>query len=139
MAALTKRHEVALVVRTAACQRQDVMHFFGGRYPTFLFTLLAQRMRLDINPSYAPPRATIPLVGVRIATVSVVLTFGDLPVLIAVPSVGQPAASRIGAGALWFIWHLLLLWKPAEAPARAEAPHFFLSILNQITFPSDIQ
>ena len=81
MAALTKRHEVALVVRTAACQRQNVMHFFGGRYPTFLFTLLAQRMRLDINPSNAPPRATIPLVGVRIATVSVVLTFGDLPVL----------------------------------------------------------
>lgn len=139
MAALTKRHEVALVVRTAACQRQNVMHFFGGRYPTFLFTLLAQRMRLDINPSYAPPCDAVSFVGIRITKISVVLTVGDLPVFIAVPSVGQPAATRIGAGALWFIWHLLLLLKPTEAPARAEAPYFFLSILNQITFPSDIQ
>ena len=139
MAALTKRHEVAFVVRTAACQRQNVMHFLGGRQPAFAHALLAQRMRLDINPSYAPPRDAVSFVSVRIAKISVVLMFGDLPVFIAVPSVCQPAASRIGAGALWFIWHLLLLWKPTEAPARAEAPHFFLSILNQITFPSDIQ
>ena len=39
--ALAKRHEVALVVRTAACQRQDVMHFFGGRQPAFAHALLA--------------------------------------------------------------------------------------------------
>ena len=45
MAALTKRHEVALVIRAAVCQRQDVMHFLSGGQSTFTLALLTQRMQ----------------------------------------------------------------------------------------------
>jgi hypothetical protein len=45
MTALTKRHEVALVVRTTVCQRQDVMYFLGGSESAFAFALLTQRMQ----------------------------------------------------------------------------------------------
>ena len=95
--ALAKRHEVALVVRTAACQRQDVMHFFGGRQPAFLFALFAQRMRLDIARANPTPRAPVSLFGIGIALVFVVMTHGDLSMFVAVPTVGQPAATWIGA------------------------------------------
>jgi len=44
MAALTKRHEIALVVRTAVCQRLNVMHFIGGSQPAFALALFAQRV-----------------------------------------------------------------------------------------------
>jgi hypothetical protein len=44
MAALTKSYEVALLVRTTVCQRQDVMHFLGGSESAFALALLAQGM-----------------------------------------------------------------------------------------------
>ena len=45
MAALTKRHEVALIIRAAVCQRQDVMHFLGGSEFALALALLTQRMQ----------------------------------------------------------------------------------------------
>jgi hypothetical protein len=40
MAALAKRHEVALVVCSTVYQRQDVMHFLSGSQPAFTVALL---------------------------------------------------------------------------------------------------
>ena len=45
MAALTKRHEVALVIRAAVCQRQDVVYFLSGSESAFAIAMLAQRMQ----------------------------------------------------------------------------------------------
>ena len=109
MAALTQRHEIVFIVRTAVCQRQDVMHFLGGSQPAFAFALLAQRMRLNVLQSNPSPHATVSLVGVRIALIFVVMASGDLPVLIAVPSVGQPTTTGVGAGTLRFSRHRSLL------------------------------
>ena len=44
MTALTKRHEVALVIRAAVCQRLDVVYFLGGSQSAFAPALFAQGM-----------------------------------------------------------------------------------------------
>ena len=102
VAALAQGHKVAFVVRATVCKRQDVMHFLGGSQPAFAPTLLAKRMRLNIELTNASPRAAVLMAGVWIALVSVVLVHDDLPVLITVPTVGQPAATGIGARTLGF-------------------------------------
>ena len=118
MAALTQCHEVALVVRAPICKRQDVMHFLSRRQLSFALTLLTKRMRLDVACTYPSPCATVTLVSVRIALVFVVMALGDLPVLLAVPTVGQPAATRIGAGAFWFSRHLRAYFQAKEKPPQ---------------------
>jgi len=44
MAAFTNRNEITLVVRTAVCQRQDMMYFLGGSESAFTLALFAQRV-----------------------------------------------------------------------------------------------
>ena len=87
MAALTKRHEVALLVHTTVCQRQDVMRFLGGSEPAFAFALLAQRMQYKKSRAEFLPRAAVSFIGVRIAKVTVVLSFGDVSMFVAVLTV----------------------------------------------------
>ena len=111
VAALAQGPEISRVVGTPVCMRKDVVHFLCGRQPTFALTLLTQRMRLDVACTYPSPCATVTLVGVGIALVFVILAPGDLPVFFAVPPVGQPAATGIGAGALWFVGHLLTFYR----------------------------
>ena len=108
MAALAKRHEISRVVSAAVCQRQDVMHFLSERQSAFLFALLTNRMRLDIELTNAPPSSTVPLACVWITMVFVVMSLVGLPVLIAEPAVGQPAAIWVRARTLWFSWHVTL-------------------------------
>ena len=111
VAALAQRHEISRVVGAPVCKRQDVMHFLGRRQPSFALTLLTKRMRLDITRTNFPPCSAVTLVGVGIALVFVILAPGDLPVLVAVPTVCQSSAAGIGAGALWFVGHLLTFYR----------------------------
>ena len=107
MATLTQRHEVALVVRAAISQRQDVMYFLGRRQPVLYHTLLAKGVRLDIMRTDLLPCATVAFVGVRIAQVSVVLMPRNLLVFIAEPAVCQSSAPGIGTRSLGFVGHLV--------------------------------
>ena len=117
MAALAKSHEINLVVRTAVCQRQDVMHFLGGSESAFILAVLTQRMLQQKSRSDLLPRAAVSFVGVRVAKVLVILTLSDLPVPVTVPTVGQPSAARIGAGTLGFVRHFI----PPKESKRASA------------------
>ena len=82
-----------------------MMHFLGGRQPAFAHALLTYRVRLDISCTYQPPSSTISLTGFRVALVSVILSLGDLLVLVAVASVGQSAATGIRTRTLRFSRH----------------------------------
>ena len=55
MARLAERHKVRLVMRTAATQRQDVMHFRRFGQPAFLPALLTQRVRRQEPGAYPFP------------------------------------------------------------------------------------
>jgi len=105
VAALAQGHEISIVVRTPVCKRTDVMHFLSRRQPAFALTLLAQRMRLNITRANPSPYTTVTLAGAMIALVFVVLMFCNLLVLLAVPTIGQFAAPRIGTRALGFSRH----------------------------------
>ena len=132
MAALTQCHEVALVVRAPICKRQDVMHFLSRRQLSFALTLLTKRMRLDVACTYPSPCATVTLVSVRIALVFVVMALGNLPVLLAVPPIGQPAAAGIGARALGFSWHLCASLSGIRKATVGFLPRWLASILSTL-------
>ena len=134
MTALAQRHEISIVVRTTVSQRTDVMHFLRGCQPSFLFTLFAQRMRLDVLQPYPAPCSAVTLVGVGISLVFVVMVLSDLPVFVAVPTVGQHAATRIGAGTLGFSWHALPPGTEKSLRVRCEGPQsiFCNCIISQV-------
>ena len=69
------------------------------------------------------PRAPVSFVGVRVAKVLVILTLGDLPVLVTVPTVDQFATPRMGARALWFSWH-------TDPPMHEKGPSRFAKALD---------
>ena len=106
MAALTQRHEIVFIVRTAVCQRQDVMHFLGRRQSSCLLALFAQRMRLNITRANPSPCTTVTLAGVWIPLIFVVMMLGNLPVFIAIPAISQSATAGVGAGTLGSLRHL---------------------------------
>ena len=107
VAALTQRHEVACIIRATVSQRHNVMHFLRGCQPTFPFTLLAQGMRLNVLQPCPAPCSAVTFVGIRVAFITVVIMLRGLPVIIAIPSIGQLTAAWIGARTLWFSWHAL--------------------------------
>ena len=132
MTALTKRHEIICVVGTPVCKRKDVMHFLGRRQPAFLLALFAQRMRGDVSITDSFPCSTVTLVGVRIALVFVVMALSNLPVLIAISTVGQPAAAGIGAGALRFSWHWCASLSGIRKATVGFLPRWLASILSTL-------
>ena len=100
VAALAQGPKVAFVVRAAVCKRQDVVHFLRRCQPTFAFTLLTQWMCLNITSTNPSPCAAVSLIGVWIPLIFVVMMLGDLPVLVAVTTIGQATTPRIGARTL---------------------------------------
>ena len=134
VAALAQGHEISRVVGTPVCKRKDVVHFLSRRQPSFALTLLTKRMRLDVACTYPSPCATVTLVSVRIALVFVVMALGNLPVLLAVPTVGQPAAAGIGARALRLVGHLLTFYRHKKShrwisPSVARVYTFYTAIV----------
>ena len=105
--ALAQCHQVAITVRTAISQRQDVMYFLGRRQSVLYHTLLAKGVRLDIMRTDLLPCAAVAFVGVRITQVSVVLMLRNLLVFIAEPAVCQSSAPGIGTRSLGFVGHLV--------------------------------
>ena len=81
------------------------MYFLGRRQPVLYRTLFAKGMHLDIIRTDLLPCATVAFVGVRITQVSVVLMLRNLPVLVTIPTVGQPSAAGIGTGSFGFVGH----------------------------------
>ena len=118
VAALTQCHEISLVVRATVSQRHGVVHFLRGCQPTLPFTQLAQGMRLNVLQPYPSPSSAVPFVGIRVAFITVVIMLRGLPVLIAIPSIGQLTAAWIGARTLWFSWH-------AIPPSEQKSLRFF--------------
>ena len=96
-------------------------------------------MRLDVACTYPSPCATVTLVSVRIALVFVVMALGNLPVLLAVPTVGQPAAAGIGARALRLVGHLLTFYRHKKShrwisPSVARVYTFYTAIVPDSQF-----
>ena len=87
MAALAQSHEISCVVGTPVYKRNDMVHFLCERQPAFLFALLTNWMRLNIELTYASPCSTVALAGVWIALVFVVMVHGDLPMFVTVATV----------------------------------------------------
>ena len=107
VAALAQRHEISRIVCTSVRQRQDVMHFLRGRQPAFALTLLAKRMRLNITRTDSPPCSTVTLTGVRIALILIVMMLGNLPMLVAIPTISQSATTRVRTGTLGSPRHIV--------------------------------
>ena len=105
VAALAQRHQVAIAVRSAVCERKYVMYFLGRRQSVLYRTLLAKGVRLDIMRTDLLPRAAVTFVGVRITQVPVVLMLRNLLVFIAEPAVCQSSTPGIGTRSLRFVWH----------------------------------
>jgi len=133
MTAFTQRHEVAFFIRSTICQWQNVMDFFRRRQSAFLLTLFAQRMRLYVLQPYPAPGSAVSLVRIRIALIFVVMASDDLPVLIAILSIGQATTTRVGAGTLRFSWHWF-----ASLSDKRKAPEEILRGRPQICFATVI-
>ena len=108
------------------------MHFFGRGQPAFLFALFAQRMRLDIARANPTPRAPVSLFGIGISLVFVVMALSEPLMFVAVPTVSQPAATRIGAGALGFSWHLCASLSGIRKATAGFLPRWLASILSTL-------
>ena len=132
VAALAQRHEISRVVGAPVCKRKDVMHFLSRRQPAFALTLLAQRMRLNITRTNFPPCSAVTLVGVGISLVFVVMALSEPLMFVAVPTVSQPAATRIGAGALGFSWHLCASLSGIRKATVGFLPRWLASILSTL-------
>ena len=103
---MAKRHEILLGVLAAVRERKDVVYLLGGRQPTLLLALLAQRVRPDVAVADALPASPIAFVAGGIALVMIVVLVHDALMLGAVLLThGEPAAAGIGTGTFRFHWH----------------------------------
>ena len=88
MARFAERHEVVLVMRSAARERQDVMYLRGGRGLSMRQALRAQRVRREEPRANLLPLIPVALLRCRVAFVAVVVRGDLLLVLRAILPVG---------------------------------------------------
>ena len=105
MTAFTQREQIVFIMSATVCQWQDMMNLLRRRQPAILPALLTQRMLQQKTRTDLLPRAAVTLVCIWVAKVMIVLMFRNLPVLVAISTVGQLSAAGIGARALRFVWH----------------------------------
>ena len=84
------------------------MHLLGSDELTFLLTLLAERMRLDVTVADSLPRTAISFIGFRVTLVMIVVFVNYFLMLGAVLlAYSKPTAAGVSTGTLWFVWHLV--------------------------------
>lgn len=103
-------HEVAAIVCAAFTDRDDVVHLFHERDPSFCQTPLAKRMLRSIAIPDPFPGTTVLPVHIRCAGIFVVLPVYFFPVLFAVLSVRESGTAGPGAGSFWFRRHFLIFF-----------------------------
>lgn len=135
MAWLAERHQVRLVMRTAATQRQDVMDLCRFGQPAFLPALFAQRMCRKEPGAYPFPfTACVQFPCRLVAAVPVVLLVRLFLMFLAVPAVRQFRATGVAARSLGFPrhpYHLRHRKNPRKIPSPAG--HSILSFFLILT------
>ena len=105
-ARLAKSNQILPCVCTAFGQRFDVMNLLGLNISVFLLAQFAQRMGGGLAVADALPGSTVPALDFR-GTVIFFIPLGfQFGVFLTKSAVCQLGAAGIGAGALWFSWHL---------------------------------
>lgn len=129
MARLTKRYQVLLVVRSAARERQDVMHLRGGRCSPARLTLRAQGVRHEEPRANLLPLMPVAFLRRRVTVVAVVVPGLGLGVLLAEARGRQLRASGVRARVRWFAWH-----SPSSVsygpPSTMHISELFSSLMN---------
>ncbi len=72
MTRAAQRHEIGILMRSAAIDRKDMMHLVDGRISPFLETLLTQWMGGSVAVTSAFPRSSVGLVHGGAALISVI-------------------------------------------------------------------
>lgn len=106
MARLAEGNQILPRVCAAFGQRLDVVNFLRLDIAAFLQTQFSQRMGGGIAVADAFPCPTVPAFGFRGAVIFLIPLGFQLGVLLTKSAVCQLGAAGIGAGALWFSWHL---------------------------------
>jgi hypothetical protein len=127
-------HKIVVIICSAFGQGNDMMYFLSRGKFVFLVTLLTQRICLYIPVPYAFPCPVVTLAVLGIAPVFVILFVSQFLMLIAVPSIGKPWASRVRTRPLWLSWHLYTSFGQKKShhrmrsPAMAHVYYIFASI-----------
>ena len=121
VATSAQTHKVAVCIRAASVDGQDVMNFFHGCQPPFCKASLAKRMCFDVPCTDALPFPSILLVMVGTALKFVIAVRRLALVLLAVGLVRKIRTARKGARFFRFVRHFaflqgsrkkhLLLWR----------------------------
>ena len=106
MARLAESNQILPRVCTAFGQRLDVVNFLRLDIAAFFQTQFAQRMGSGVAVADAFPCPAVPALGFRIAVIFFIPLGLQLGVFLTKSAVCQLGAAGIGAGALWFSWHL---------------------------------
>ena len=119
MAGLAQRHEIALIMGAAVCQRDNVVYFLRRRDPALAPAYFAERIRCNMPAPNGWPHAVVPFLHSRCSTVAIVLGCDQLLVRRTIQSIRKLRAAGIPAGFLRLSWHTFLHTKgPVVLPTR---------------------
>ena len=105
MTTFTQREQIVFIMGAAVCQWNYVVYLLRRRQPSLALALLTQRMLQQKTRTDLLPCAAVALVCIWVAKITIVLMFRNLPVLVTIPTVGQPSAAGIGTGSFGFVGH----------------------------------
>lgn len=137
MTGLAQRHEIALVMRAAICQRDHVVYFLRCRNPTFASAHLAERIRCNVPAPDGWPHAVVPFLHIRCSAVAIVLGCDQLLMRRTIQSIRKLRAAGIAAGFLWLSRHTFLHAK--SLAALSARPSVFFFMIYKSTFATLIQ
>gem|GEM_PF-3425603 len=100
-----KSHEIRFFMGTSSSKWKDVMDLCCWRHPSFLETLFAQRMGLDVTVADAFPGSPVALFALRISLILFIPGGFLLCMLLTKPILRQLRATWMRAGSLGFPRH----------------------------------
>ena len=129
MAGLAQRHEIALIMGAAVCQRDNVVYFLRRRDPALAPAYLAERIRCNVPATNSWPHAVVPFLHSRCSTVAIVLGCDQLLVRRTIQSIRKLRAAGIAAGLLRLSRHTFLHRKSPRRIYSGRAASVYLSTL----------
>ena len=126
MAAVAERHEVLLVIRTTMSGGLDVVGHRRLCKSSLASAQFAPRMLGQERLAHLAPGVSVAFAGSRIALKAFVGSRSLFRMLGAVPTFGQPRASRVAARSLGLVGHALISFGQKESPGGI--PELFMDL-----------